>query len=138
VPHLSPYCLLFFSSASPLPSSHSSNCLSPAKVTTSNISGRMGVHDIGGTDISYNFMARQYKRPTRQSYRNSHRHVGDPLDKYDGLVRTRLPCDLTLFYSADSDFVGVCVNTRLGLYWWQQRYRRRHRHRCCRCVYARP
>jgi hypothetical protein len=32
----------------------------------------------------------------------------------------------------------VCVYTRPGLYWWQQRYRRRHRHRFCRCVYARP
>jgi hypothetical protein len=32
--------------------------------------------DIGGTDIWCNFMARQYTRPTRQSYRNDHRHVG--------------------------------------------------------------
>ena len=33
---------------------------------------------------------------------------------------------------------SVCVYTRPGLYWWQQPYRRRHRHRFCRCVYARP
>ena len=32
--------------------------------------------DIGGTDISYIFMARQYTGPTRQSYRDDHRHVG--------------------------------------------------------------
>jgi len=35
--------------------------------------------------------------------------------------------------SADSDFVGMCVH-----HWWKQRYGRRHRHRFCRCVYARP
>ena len=43
--------------------------------------------DIGGTDISCIFMARQYMGPTRQSYRDDHRHVGDPLDKYAGTVR---------------------------------------------------
>jgi len=32
--------------------------------------------DIGGTDISFIFMARQYTGPTRQSYRDDHRHVG--------------------------------------------------------------
>ena len=32
--------------------------------------------DIGGTGISCNFMARQYTGPTRQSYRDDHRHVG--------------------------------------------------------------
>jgi hypothetical protein len=32
--------------------------------------------DIGGTGISCNFMAGQYTRPTRQSYRDDHRHVG--------------------------------------------------------------
>jgi hypothetical protein len=39
--------------------------------------------------------------------------AGDPLDKYAGLLRIRLPCDLTLFCSADSDFVSVCT-TDLG------------------------
>jgi len=32
--------------------------------------------DIGGTDISCNFVARQYMGPARQSYRDAHRHVG--------------------------------------------------------------
>ena len=32
--------------------------------------------DIGGTGISCNFIARQYTGPTRQSYRDDHRHVG--------------------------------------------------------------
>jgi hypothetical protein len=73
--------------------------------------------DIGSTDISCNFMARQYTRPTRQSYRNDHRHVGvmratpsiNTPDWCAEQVRTRLPCDLTLFCSADTDFVGMCV-----------------------------
>ena len=73
--------------------------------------------DIGGTDISCHFMARQYTRPTRQSYRNDHRHVGvmpatpsiNTPDWCAEQVRTRLPCDLTLFCSADTDFVGACT-----------------------------
>ena len=32
--------------------------------------------DIGGTGISCNFIAKQYTGPTRQSYRDDHRHVG--------------------------------------------------------------
>jgi hypothetical protein len=32
--------------------------------------------DIGGTDISCNFMARQYTGPTGQSYRDDQGHVG--------------------------------------------------------------
>ena len=32
--------------------------------------------DIGGTGISCNFIAMQYTGPTRQSYRDDHRHVG--------------------------------------------------------------
>jgi hypothetical protein len=63
------------------------------------------------------FMGLQYTRPTRQSYRNDHLHVGvmpvtPSINKPDWCaeqVRTRLPCDLTLFCSTDSDFVGVYV-----------------------------
>ena len=63
-------------------------------------------------------MARQYTRPTRQSYRNDHRHVGvmpatpsiNTPDWCAEQVRTRLACDLTLFSSAHSDFVGVCLH----------------------------
>ena len=59
-------------------------------------------------------MARQYTRPTGQSYRNDHRHVGvmpatttiNTPDWCAEQVRTRLPCDLT-FYSGDTDFVGA-------------------------------
>jgi len=47
--------------------------------------------DIGGTDISCIFMARQYTGPTRQSYRDDHKHVGvmpaTPLHKKAGTVR---------------------------------------------------
>jgi hypothetical protein len=43
--------------------------------------------DIGGTDISCICMVRQYTGPTRRSYRDDHRHAGDPLDKYAGMVR---------------------------------------------------
>jgi hypothetical protein len=60
--------------------------------------------DIGGTDISCNFIARQYTRLTRQSYRNDHRHIGVMLttlsintpDWCAEQVRTRLPCNLIL------------------------------------------
>jgi hypothetical protein len=74
---------------------------------------RIGAGDyIGG-----NFMARQYTRPTRQSYRNDHRHVGvvpatssiNTPDWCAEQVRTRLSCDLTLFCSADTDFVAACT-----------------------------
>ena len=34
--------------------------------------------------------------------------------------------------------LSVCVYSRLGFYWWEKRYRCRHRHRFYRCVYARP
>jgi len=34
--------------------------------------------------------------------------------------------------------LSVCVYGRPGFYWWEKRYRCRHRHRFYRCVYARP
>jgi hypothetical protein len=34
--------------------------------------------------------------------------------------------------------LSVCVYDRPGFYWWEKRYRCRHRHRFYRCVYARP
>ena len=69
--------------------------------------------DIGGTDISCIFMTRQYTGPTRQSYRDDHRHVGDPLDKYAGTVRTRLSCDVRCVV-ASVEKIGVCCFVRLG------------------------
>ena len=33
--------------------------------------------------------------------------------------------------------LSVCVYGRPGFYWWEKRYRCRHRHRFYRCVYAR-
>jgi hypothetical protein len=64
------------------------------------------------------FMARQYTRQTRQSYRNDHRHVGVMMPATVSIntpnwcaeqVRTRLACDLT-FCSADTDLVGACTS----------------------------
>jgi hypothetical protein len=34
--------------------------------------------------------------------------------------------------------LSVCVYGRSGFYWWEKRYRCRHRHPFYRCVYARP
>ena len=34
--------------------------------------------------------------------------------------------------------LSVCVYGRPGFYWWEKRYRCRHRHPFYRCVYARP
>jgi hypothetical protein len=34
--------------------------------------------------------------------------------------------------------LSACVYGRPGFYWWEKRYRCRHRHRFYRCVYARP
>jgi hypothetical protein len=61
--------------------------------------------DIGGTDISCIFMARQYTGPTRQSYWDDHRHVGvmpatpsiNTPARCAEQVRTRLPCDVRCF-----------------------------------------
>ena len=58
--------------------------------------------DIGGTDISCIFMAKQYTGPTRQNYRDDHRNVGvmpatlsiNTPARCAEQVRTRLPCDL--------------------------------------------
>ena len=67
--------------------------------------------DIGGTDISCNLMARQYTGPTGQSYQDDHRHVGvmpatPAINKSDWCadqVRTRLPCDVTLFCNVSGE-----------------------------------
>ena len=64
--------------------------------------------DIGGTDISCIFMARQYTGPTRQSYRDNHQHVGvmpatpsiNMPARCAEQVRTRLPCDLNCFVAS--------------------------------------
>ena len=77
--------------------------------------------DIGGTDISCIFMARQYKRPTRQSYRDDHRHVSvipatlsiNTRARCAEQVRTRLPCDVRCFDASLEkkgawSFVRVC------------------------------
>jgi hypothetical protein len=65
------------------------------------------------------------------------RDAGNPLDKYAGLVRTHLPHDLQALH-VPIVILSVRVYTRPGLYWWQQRYRRRHRHRFWWCMYACP
>ena len=64
--------------------------------------------DIGGTDTSCIFMARQYTGPTRQSYRDDHRHVGvmpatasiNTPTRCAEQVRTRLPCDVRCFVAS--------------------------------------
>ena len=76
--------------------------------------------DIGGTDISCIFMARQYTGPTRQSYRDDHGHVGvmpaTPLTNTPARcaeqVRTRLPCHVRCFV-ASLEKTGACSFVRL-------------------------
>jgi hypothetical protein len=110
------------------------------------------------------FMARQYTGPTGQSYRDDHRRVGvmpatpstNTPDWCAEQVRTRtdnfvlsVPCTAwpwrlheisvpPISPPGPTPILSVCVYTRPGLYWWQQRHRRRHLHRFCRCEYARP
>jgi len=76
--------------------------------------------DIGVTDISCIFMARQYKGPTRQSYRDNHRHVGvmpatpsiNTPARWAEQVGTRLPCDVRCFV-ASLEKIGACCFVRL-------------------------
>jgi len=76
--------------------------------------------DIGGTDISCIFMARQYTRPTWQSYRDDLRHVGvmpatpsiNTPARCAEQVRTRLPCDARCFV-ASLEKIGSCSFVRL-------------------------
>jgi hypothetical protein len=76
--------------------------------------------DIGGTDISCIFMARQYTGPTGQSYRDDLRHVG-VMPATPSLntaawcaeqVRTRLPSDLRSFV-ASLEKTSACSFVRL-------------------------
>jgi hypothetical protein len=73
--------------------------------------------DIGGTDISCNpygqavFVADTTKFSGRPP--TCRRDAGNPLDKYAGLARTRLLCNLTLFCSVSGEdmcllFVPFC------------------------------
>jgi hypothetical protein len=116
--------------------------------------------DIGVTDISCNLYGQEVHGADRTKLSGRpptcRRDAGEPLDKYAGLVRTRRdnfvlsapftawPYRLHVISVPPISPLGptlilsVCVYTRPGLYWWQQRYRRRHRHRFCRCVYAGP
>jgi hypothetical protein len=70
---------------------------------------------IGGTDIACNLYGQAVHEAdtTKLSERppTCRRDAGDRLDKYAGLVRTRRPCDLTLFCSADTDFIAACTLT---------------------------
>ena len=62
------------------------------RTRTDKIGVRAG-SDIGGTDISCNIYSQAVHGPDR-TLQNYHRQVRDPLGKYAGLMRTRLPCDL--------------------------------------------
>jgi hypothetical protein len=73
--------------------------------------------DIGGTDISFIFMATQYTRPTGQSYRTDLRHVGvmpatpsiNTPARCAEQVRTRLPClPCDVRFVASLEKVGAC------------------------------
>ena len=76
--------------------------------------------DIGGTDISCIFLARQYAGPTRQSYREDHRHVGvmpaaPSINRPAWCaeqMRTRLPYDVHCFV-ASLEKIGACFFVRL-------------------------
>ena len=63
--------------------------------------------DIGGTDISCNLYGQAVHGADRTKLSGRpptfRRDAGDPLDKYAGLVRTRLPCDLTFFCSVSGE-----------------------------------
>jgi hypothetical protein len=66
------------------------------------------------------FMTRQYLGPTRQSYRDDHRHVGvmpatpkiNTPARCAEQMRTRLPCDVRCFV-ASLEKIGACSFVRL-------------------------